>query len=93
MAQDVLTLDEKSFARVIDELSQLAAAVRKHYDEAVADITSLSGQWHDEDYQQFAAAFKSYDNTLNELQEMNKMLIATAHRKVEMIEARCRIEM
>ena len=47
MAQDVLTLDEKSFARVVDELSQLAAAVRKHYDEAVADITSLSGQWRD----------------------------------------------
>lgn len=93
MAQDTLTLDENSFARIANELSQLAPALQEQYDKAVVDITALSGEWNDEDYQQLVVALKSFVTKIDELQETNRQLVATANRKIEWIQARCNIEM
>ena len=93
MAQDVLNLNEESFGRIVDALSQLAPMLRDHYDKAVRDITVLSGEWDDEDHKNLLEALKGMKANLSDIEDTNAQLINEAKRKLEMIQARRNIKM
>lgn len=93
MAQDVLNLNEESFGRIVDALSQLALALRDHYDNAVKSITALSSEWDDEDHKNLLEALKSIEAELSSIEDTNGQLINEAKRKLEMIQARRNIKM
>ena len=93
MAQDVLVLDENSFMRIVDDLSKMMPALQAHYDKAVKDIAALSDEWNDEDHQQLLGALKSLAGEINSISATNGQLVATAKKKIEMIQARRNIEM
>ena len=93
MAQDILNLNEESFGRIVDALSQLAPALRDHYDNAVKSITALSSEWDDEDHKNLLEALKSIEAELSSIEDTNGQLINEAKRKLEMIQARRNIKM
>lgn len=93
MAQDVLNLNEESFGRIVDALSQLTPALRDHYDNAVKSITALSSEWDDEDHKNLLEALKSIEAELSSIEDTNGQLINEAKRKLEMIQARRNIKM
>ena len=93
MAQDVLNLNEESFERIIETLSQLAPSLRKDFDGAVKRITALSGEWDDEDHRNLLESFKSIEMELDSIDDTNSQMVTEARRKLEMIRARRNIQM
>ena len=93
MAQDVLNLQEESFARIIKTLSQHSPAIKEHFDRAVEKITALSGEWNDEDFQNLLEAMKGIGNKLDDIDDTTQQMIAKAEYKVEMINARTSIKL
>ena len=93
MAQDILNLNEESFELIIEVLSQLAPALRKDFDVAVKRITSLTGEWNDEDHRNFLESFKSIEVELGSIDDATAQMITEARRKLEMIQARRNIQL
>ena len=93
MAQDVLNLNEESFRRIIDLLSQLDPELREQYDRAVKQITALAEDWNDEDHREFLESFKEIENELDNVSSITVQMITETRQKLEMIQARRNIQL
>ena len=93
MAQDVLNLNEESFRRIIDLLSQLDPDLREQYDRAVKQITALAEDWNDEDHREFLESFKEIENELDNVSTITVQMITETRQKLEMIQARRNIQL
>lgn len=93
MAQDVLNLNEESFRRIIDLLSQLDPDLREQYDRAVKQITALAEDWNDEDHREFLESFKEIENELDNVSSITVQMITETRQKLEMIQARRNIQL
>jgi len=93
MAQDVLNLNEESFDKLIEILSQLTPELREHLDGAVKRITALSGEWDDDDHRNLLESFNGIRSELDEIDDVTAQMINEARRKLEMIQARRNIKM
>ena len=81
MAQGVLNLNEESFRRIIDLLSQLDPELREQYDRAVKQITALSEEWNDEDHKEFLESFKEIETELDNVSSITIQMITEARQK------------
>ena len=93
MAQDVLNLNEESFRRIIDLLSQLDPDLREQYDRAVKQITALAEDWNDEDHREFLESFQEIENELDNVSSITVQMITETRQKLEMIQARRNIQL
>ena len=93
MAQDVINLNEESFRRIIDLLSQLDPELREQYDRAVKQITALAEDWNDEDHRDFLDSFQEIEHELDSVNLITDKMITEARQKLEMIQARRNIQM
>ena len=93
MAQEFLNLNEESFEKLIEIFSRLSPELREHYNNAVNRITALSGEWNDEDYQNFLESVKNIEGVLNDIDSSTIQLLAELKRKLEVIRARINIKL
>lgn len=93
MAQDVLNLQEESFERIIKSLSLHSPAMKELFDRAAENISALSGEWDDEDFQNLLEAMKNIGNKFDDVDDHTQQMIANAEYKLEMIRARKSIKL
>lgn len=93
MTQKVFSLNEESFEKTIEVLSQLVPNLRNHYNGAVERFSTLSSEWDDEDYHNFMKSLKGIENQLNNIDYNTAQIINEVNRKLELIRTRHNIQM
>lgn len=93
MAQNVLTLDEASFSKIIKSLQHCSQTIKDQYQNGNRAIGSCAEDWDDNDYKDLFSSLKLIELRLDDLCIDIDQMIAEAEHKIEMLEARKNIKL